>query len=241
MIYSAFLVGLLGSVHCLGMCGPIALALPVKNGSPWQKVWGRLVYNSGRIFTYSLIGFFIGWLGWGLAFSVSQQNLSIGMGALLLLVLFTPARFTRQLNPLSPIARFTSGIKQRFSTLFRQRSNQALLLMGLLNGLLPCGLVYVALAGAVAMGSGGGGMAYMALFGLGTLPAMLATSLAGQWLSLSRRAILSKAAPIFTFVLACLLIVRGLNLGIPGWSPRFESASSGTAQHTVRVDCCHKH
>jgi sulfite exporter TauE/SafE len=240
MIYSAFLVGLLGSVHCLGMCGPIALALPLKNGSPWQKVSGRLVYNSGRIFTYSLIGLLIGGLGWGLAFSTSQQNLSVGMGVLLLLVLVTPARFTRRLNPLSPIARFTSDMKQRFSTLFRQRSNQALLLMGLLNGLLPCGLVYVALAGAVAMGSSAGGMAYMALFGLGTLPVMLATSLAGQWLSFSRRAILSKVAPVFTFVLACLLILRGLNLGISGLSPRIVSTGSGTAQHTVRADCCHK-
>jgi uncharacterized protein len=240
MIYSAFLVGLLGSVHCLGMCGPIALALPVKQGSSWQKVRGRLVYNSGRIFTYSLIGFVVGGLGWGLAFSVSQQNLSIATGVLLLLVLFTPARFTQRFNPLSPIARFTSGIKQRFSTLFRQRSNQALLFMGLLNGLLPCGLVYVALAGAVAMGSGTGGMAYMALFGLGTLPVMLATSLAGQWMSFPRKAVLSKTAPVFTFVLACLLIMRGLNLGISGLSPRIESVASSTTGHTVKVSCCHK-
>ncbi len=240
MLYSAFLVGLFGSVHCLGMCGPIALALPVKNGSPWQKVWGRLVYNGGRIFTYSLIGFLIGGLGWGLAFSISQQNLSIGMGILLLLALIIPARFTRRLNPMSGIARFSSGIKQRFSGLFRQRSNQGLLLLGLLNGLLPCGLVYVALAGGVAMGSSIGGMAYMAIFGLGTLPVMLATSLAGQWLSLSRRALLSKAAPAFTFVLACLLVLRGLNLGIAGLSPKIESVAAGTEKPTVRVECCHK-
>lgn len=238
MLYSALLVGLLGSIHCLGMCGPIALALPVRKGSAWQRLYGRLLYNGGRILTYSLLGLLMGSLGWGVAFSTSQQSLSIAIGALLLLVWWMPAQITSRISPQGAIARFSSRIRGKFGTLLKARSTQALFLLGLLNGLLPCGLVYVALAGAVVTGSALSGMAYMALFGLGTLPMMLAVSLASQWVSAARRAWLTRFTPAFTLLVALLLIVRGLNLGIAGISPKIEQSGSDKAD--VHVTCCHK-
>jgi sulfite exporter TauE/SafE len=209
MLYSALLVGLLGSIHCLGMCGPLALALPVRKGGHWQALSGRLLYNAGRILTYSLMGWVMGSLGWGMAFSTSQQHLSIAMAALLLVLWWMPTRITSRLSPLSALARFTARIRGRFSYLLQLRSYQALFLLGLLNGLLPCGLVYVALAGAVATGSGPPGMASMALFGLGTLPMMWVVSLASQWISAARRAWLTRFTPTFTLLVAFLLIIRG--------------------------------
>lgn len=241
MLYSALLVGLLGSIHCLGMCGPIALALPMKGKNPSQRMYGRLLYNGGRILTYALLGLVMGSLGWGLAFSTSQQSLSIATGVVLVVIWLMPAQISSHISPLGPIARFSSRIKGKFSALLKARSYQALFLLGLLNGLLPCGLVYVALAGAAVTGNAFQGMAYMALFGLGTLPMMLAVSLASQWISVSRRVWLTKLAPGFTLVLAFLLIMRGLNLGIAGVSPKMEMSKAGTSQPAVRVSCCHKH
>jgi len=240
MLYSALLVGLLGSIHCLGMCGPLALALPVRKGSCRQALSGRLLYNAGRILTYSLMGWVMGSLGWGVAFSTSQQSLSIAMGTLLILLWWMPARITSRISPQSALARLTSRIRGRFSYLLQSRSYQALFLLGLLNGLLPCGLVYVALAGAVVTGSALQGMAYMALFGLGTLPMMLAVSLASQWISAARRAWLIRFTPAFTLLVAFLLIIRGLNLGIGSVSPKIESRQAGQDKAEVRVTCCHK-
>lgn len=240
MLYSALLVGLLGSIHCLGMCGPLALALPIRKGGPWQALSGRLLYHAGRILTYFLMGWVMGSLGWGVAFSTSQQHLSVVMGALLIVLWWLPARITSRISPVPAMARFTSRIRGRFRNLLQSRSYQALFLLGLLNGLLPCGLVYVALAGAVVTGSALQGMAYMALFGLGTLPMMLAVSLASQWVSAARRAWLTRFTPVFTLLVAFLLIIRGLNLGIGGVSPKIESHQAGHDKAKVPVTCCHK-
>lgn len=131
------------------------------------------------------------------------------MGALLIVLWWMPARITSRISPVSALARFTSRIRGQFRHLLQSQSHQALFLLGLLNGLLPCGLVYVALAGAVVTGSALQGMVYMALFGLGTLPMMLAVSLASQWISAARRAWLTHFTPAFTLLVAILLIIRG--------------------------------
>jgi hypothetical protein len=217
------------------MCGPIALALPVNQKSPAQALVGRLLYNGGRIIMYALLGLLFGTIGQSIAFTTSQQNLSILIGVGMLVLFILPAALTKKLDPISPIARFTSRIKQQFALLFTRKSYKALFGLGLLNGLLPCGLVYVALAGTVAMGSSVYGMAYMALFGLGTAPMMFAVSLTSQLVTPSIRFKLTKVAPVFTVVLACLLIIRGLNLNIPMLSPGVEKTAT-----TVKMSCCHK-
>jgi sulfite exporter TauE/SafE len=236
MLYSAFVVGLLGSFHCLGMCGPLVLALPVNAQNKAKALSGRLLYNSGRIVTYSLVGLIMGMFGQSLSFVSSQQALSLAVGILILMLILLPSQVSQKFNFMSPIARFTSKVKQQFALQFRKKTYRAYFFTGMLNGLLPCGLVYIALAGTIATGNSVEGMAYMALFGLGTLPMMLAVSFAGQYITLQWRSRLTKLVPVFTIVIACLFILRGLNLGIPMLSP--EAVADTKA--TVKVNCCHK-
>jgi sulfite exporter TauE/SafE len=235
MLYSAFVIGLLGSLHCLGMCGPLVLALPIPATNRLQAISGRLIYNLGRILTYALIGLILGTFGESLTFFTSQQKLSVVIGITMLLLIVLPTQLSRQMNGLSPLTRVTVNIKQQFALQFRKRTYSAYFLSGMLNGLLPCGLVYMALAGAVATGDSFSGMLFMALFGLGTLPMMLAVSVAGQYITLQWRSKLTRIVPVFTIFIACLFILRGLNLGIPLVSPAIAQTKA-----TIHVTCCHK-
>lgn len=236
MPYAAFIVGLLGSFHCLGMCGPLVLALPVNAQNKAKALSGRMVYNGGRILTYALIGLIMGMFGQSLCFVSSQQVLSVAVGFLILMLILLPVHISRRSSFVSPVARFTSKVKQQFALQFKKKTYSAYFFSGMLNGLLPCGLVYVALAGAIATGNSFSGMAYMTLFGLGTLPMMLAVSFAGQYITLQWRSRFTKVVPMFTIVIAYLVILRGLNLGIPMLSP---SAMADT-KATIQVNCCHK-
>lgn len=235
MLYSAFIVGLLGSLHCLGMCGPLVLALPLQGGNRIKALTGRLLYNTGRIVTYAFIGLILGTLGESLTFFTSQQKLSVVIGIIMLLLVLAPVLFSQKFNVLSPVSRFTGKVKQQFALQFRKKTYRAYFVSGMLNGLLPCGLVYMALAGAIATGSSLSGMLFMALFGLGTLPMMLAVSVAGQYITLQWRSKLTKAVPVFTICIACLFILRGMNLGIPLVSPVVAQTKA-----TIEVSCCHK-
>lgn len=101
--------------------------------------------------------------------------------------------------------------------------------MGLLNGLLPCGLVYVACAGATATGHPWSGARYMLVFGAGTVPLMLAISLSGRLVPSALRLKLRQAVPICILLVAALLILRGLSLGIPYLSPDLSSGPGGSS------------
>ena len=235
MLYSAFVVGLLGSLHCLGMCGPLVLALPIPATNRLQAFSGRLIYNLGRILTYALIGLILGTFGESLTFFSSQQTLSVVIGIVMLLFIVAPVHISQKMNGLSPLSKLTGNIKKQFALQFRKRTYSAYFLSGMLNGLLPCGLVYMALAGAIATGNSFSGMLFMALFGLGTLPMMLAVSVAGQYITLQWRSKLTRIVPVFTIFIACLFILRGLNLGIPMVSPAIAQTKA-----TIHVTCCHK-
>jgi len=223
-LWAAFILGLVGSLHCAGMCGPLALALPAARNTP-QWFVGRAAYNCGRIITYCLMGVGFGLVGRTLLLAGVQRWTSIALGLALLAGLFA----SRKLVVWRPVIALVERLKSPISALLRERSVTALALLGLLNGLLPCGLVYVAGAGATAVGSVVGGVEYMAAFGLGTVPMLLAISLSGHLVPVSLRLQLRKAIPVSVFLLASLLILRGLALGIPYLSP---DLSSGTS-------CCH--
>jgi sulfite exporter TauE/SafE len=232
-LYSALILGLLGSLHCAGMCGPIAIALPLSRESWFSRVSGGLLYNSGRTITYVLLGAIFGLAGMGLAVGGLQQVTSIVAGALMILSILIPglgmvsSRFNKISDP------FTRKIKSAFGTLFGKKSMGSLFTLGILNGFLPCGLVYIALAGALVMSHVYEGALYMLLFGLGTIPMMLAISLAGQMISLKLRKRLSRVVPYFIVLLGVLFILRGLNLGIPYVSPKLEQRGEDKV-----MECC---
>lgn len=221
---SAFILGLFGSLHCAGMCGPLALALPRAERNRGLLA-GRLFYNAGRLVTYALIGIIFGVVGQSLVLAGVQRWASIALGVVLLAGLFASRRLAR----LNPMLRVVQWLKTRMGMLLSKRSLTALGMLGMLNGLLPCGLVYVAAAGATVTGSALAGAGYMAAFGAGTVPMMLAISLSGSIVPVQLRLKLLNVVPFAVFALASLLILRGLSLGIPYISPDL----SGTP------GCCH--
>jgi sulfite exporter TauE/SafE len=217
-MFTAFAIGLLGSLHCAGMCGPIVLALP-GNRVNYDFLWKRVLYNGGRIVTYAAIGLLFGLLGEGLALAGFQQIISIATGVLLLLMLLFPY-IQRSVNTTpSAWGRWVARVKTMLGSRLKSGSARSLFSIGLLNGLLPCGLVYLALAGALTSGSAVHGALYMLVFGIGTMPMLLGVAYGGQVMSPRLRHKLSRALPAFVFILACLFIVRGLGLGIPFLSP----------------------
>jgi uncharacterized protein len=225
--WTAFLLGLVGSLHCAGMCGPLALALPATGGTAPAYILGRVAYNAGRIITYCLLGIVFGLLGYTFLLAGLQRWVSIALGVVLLLGLFA----SRRLALARPVTATVNRLKSSMSVLLRRRSLMALAALGLLNGLLPCGLVYVACAGAAATGGALAGAAYMTAFGAGTVPMMLAISLSGKLVHPSLRLKLVKSIPVCVFLLATMLILRGMSLGIPYLSP--DLSASGAS-------CCHK-
>ena len=215
MLWTAFTIGLFGSLHCVGMCGPIALALPYQQQNRWLAAWKVLLYNLGRATTYVLLGVLVGLLGKGLFLAGMQRWLSVGLGvSLLLIALFSISVESRLLSS-SITGRFFLFVKTLLGKLLKNNRGTNFFRIGVVNGFLPCGLVYMAIVGAVTMGSISGSAYYMLLFGLGTVPLMLVAALAGQMVSLPVRNYLKRLYPLFLIALAALFIFRGLNFDVP--------------------------
>ena len=232
-ILASFFVGLLGSFHCIGMCGPIAIALPVPKSNNLSFVTGRLLYNLGRVVTYSFLGAVFGLLGSRLVISGFQQSVSIVLGVAIVIAVLIPPKYKSKISQHKFVQKITLPLKSGISDLFKRGTFSAMFLIGILNGFLPCGLVYVALAGAIASGDAISGSAVMILFGLGTVPTMFAATIFGKFINLNIRRKISKAVPVFALVLGLLFIVRGMGLGIPYISPKI----SAQVVNESNLDC----
>lgn len=231
--FEAFIIGLMGSFHCLGMCGPMALALPLKDRHHGTRLISSLLYNFGRIITYGLMGVIFGLLGRGFYLGGFQQKISIAVGTVTVFAVIFPVLFEKvSLERMS--GRLIGRIKGNFRNLFGQRTYRSLFTIGLLNGILPCGLVYIALAGAMTRHHTFHGTIFMVMFGLGTMPMMYLLPVVGNIISANIRRKINKFLPFFLLLIGLLFIVRGLNLGIPYLSPQFEK------EHPIKPKCCQK-
>ncbi|OXA76053.1 hypothetical protein SAMN05444397_101458 [Flavobacterium aquidurense] len=219
MLYSAFILGLISSLHCIGMCGPIAMMLPVDHQNEAKKVTQIVTYHLGRLTAYATIGMIFGLLGRGFFLAGLQQNLSIFIGVAMIIAVLIPEKVFSRYNFSKPVYRIISKIKSSLGSQFKNRSYKSLFTIGLLNGFLPCGMVYVALFGAIAMQSAGFGILYMLLFGLGTIPLMTTVVYLHSLIKLPFRNKIQKAIPYVAFIIGVLFILRGLGLGIPYVSP----------------------
>ena len=219
MLYTAFLFGLISSFHCIGMCGPIALMLPVDRTNQTKKVVQIITYHLGRLSAYAVIGLVFGLLGKGLFLAGIQQKLSIFIGVLMIVVILIPERVVARYNFSKPVFIFISKIKTSLGKQFKNKSYKSLFTIGLLNGFLPCGMVYVALFGAIAMQSESFGVLYMILFGLGTVPMMSSVVYLNSFLTIPIRNKIQKVIPFVAIIIGILFIFRGLGLGIPYLSP----------------------
>ncbi|MBK6623099.1 MAG: sulfite exporter TauE/SafE family protein [Saprospirales bacterium] len=224
-LWTAFTIGLLGSLHCIGMCGPIALSLPYGGAGRLAAAGNGLLYNLGRTFTYVLIGSLFGLLGKGIFLAGYQSALSISMGVLMLILAFFSTDLESRVARLSFLQKPLFRLKSALGNLIRAKSHTSFLGIGMLNGLLPCGLVYMAVVGAVSTGSVWKGAAYMGLFGLGTIPLMLFTSLAGNWIGVQVRRRIRAVLPFMLALIAVLLIFRGLNFDLPRGLELWEDAA----------------
>lgn len=219
MILTAFILGLLSSFHCIGMCGPIAMMLPLDRNNATKKVLQILLYHLGRLTAYAFIGFIFGLLGKGFFLAGFQQQLSVFIGIAIILLVIIPEKKLMNYNFSKPIFKLISIVKTRLGSQFKNRSYQSLFTIGVLNGFLPCGMVYMALFGAIAMQSPSFGFLYMILFGLGTLPLMSSVAYLHSFLTQSTRNKIQKTIPYVAVGIGILFILRGLGLGIPYISP----------------------
>ncbi|MDX5437166.1 MAG: sulfite exporter TauE/SafE family protein [Pontibacter sp.] len=212
------------------------MALPFGGSSGWRFYAGRLLYNGGRLVTYASLGALAGAFGASLQMAGLQQVVSIVSGLLILLLWVLPAALNGKASSILGTDKIMSWVRHKLSYFFGRDNLAALFMVGLLNGLLPCGFVYIALAGAISAPGISGAMVYMLLFGLGTFPLMFLVSLSGKLISLKLRGTFNRLVPYVGMALAVLFIMRGLNLGIPYLSPKVVQ----TAQHTQSVNCCYK-
>lgn len=214
MVYTAFLLGLAGSLHCVAMCGPLMLAMPLNSAARWAVFGQTLLYQTGRIFTYGVLGVAFGLLGKGLAIAGFQQVLSIAAGLMLLAAAFFATQWERAALAVPGMQGLTRWVQRQIAYLLKRFPHGAVLGVGILNGLLPCGLVYAAIAGALSTTSGWEGGVFMALFGLGTLPFLLVFTIGGHRLGPGWRARFRLVQPALLALAGALLISRGLHLDL---------------------------
>ncbi|MFM2230673.1 MAG: hypothetical protein RL607_1931 [Bacteroidota bacterium] len=219
MLYTALLLGIISSLHCVGMCGPIAMMLPVDRNNPSRKALQILLYHLGRLTAYGVLGGVFGLLGRGFFLAGMQQQLSITMGVLMIVVAVIPEKVFARYNFSKPVYKAIAAVKNHLGQQFKLKSPDALFTIGLLNGFLPCGMVYAALFGALAMPNLMSSISYMFLYGIGTVPLMSAVVYASQWISMPIRQRIQKWIPVVAVCIGLLFIVRGMGLGIPYVSP----------------------
>lgn len=246
IVFAGFILGLIGSLHCAGMCGPIALNLPLRGNTIVERLISGILYNLGRTLMYGIMGAVFGSVGKGLFLLGIQQWVSIIMGTVMILTVITPFIF-KKFNYFK-FDFFTKYLSAAIQKLFKIRSYKGLFFIGMLNSLLPCGLVYVAIIGAIATGNIYYGSLYLILFGLGTLPMMLSISLVGNFITFRVRNRLNRLIPYLVVFIGALFIMRGLCLGIPYISPYEENLENTinpkqteVTQDTIQNtgSCCH--
>lgn len=219
MLYSALILGLISSLHCIGMCGPIAMMLPIGRSNPAKKAMQILLYHAGRLTAYGSLGLIFGAVGKGLYLAGMQQWLSIIAGAIMIAIVMVPERVFANYNFSKPVYRIVSGVKAGLGKQLSKKSNCAMFLTGVLNGFLPCALIYSALFGAIAMQSGLYGSLYMVLYGMGTIPLMSAVVYGAGFVKGNVRRVFASIVPYAAVLVGMLFIIRGLGLGIPYLSP----------------------
>ena len=231
VFWTAFGMGLVGSLHCVGMCGPLALALPYQSGSRFHALGQVLLYQIGRISTYSLLGAIIGLAGRGLFLAGWQSRVSIALGILLLATAVFSLDIEYKIAQAPGIRRVNAWVRSALTKWMKQQGSAAMLSIGALNGLLPCGLVYMAVAGAVTSDSIPDGAAFMAFFGLGTLPLMTAVAMVGQFINIKWRNRARRLLPVFLVIFALFFIARGLHFQVPAEVRFWESMGNQPMCH----------
>jgi len=212
----AFFIGLFGSVHCIGMCGPLAFAVPVTTHKWWLLVADKFLYNIGRILSYTLIGGLVGLLGRQLWLSGLQQAVSLISGLLIIMAGFSRI-FKLQLYKSMSLKRLFSPVNILLNYALQHRAGH--LAIGVINGFLPCGFVYLALVGAINTNGSVATAQYMFWFGIGTFPLMLIATVSSGFVGPLLRRRINRTMPYLMICLGFWFLLRGAGLNIPYLSP----------------------
>lgn len=243
LLISALGLGFASGFHCIGMCGPIALSLGLTKKQATNYYLQNLTYQFGRIVTYSILGAVLGIIGQGFHMAGFQQYLTIAVGALLIVMALFSFGGTDFASKIPFLTSSLLRVKMSLSKLLQKADYRSRFATGLLNGLLPCGMVYMALTASLAAGGIYQGALFMALFGLGTLPFMFAVVLMGNLMTAAFRIKILKLVPLMMIILGSLFIVRGMELGIPYLSPQENSLQvnhNNSAKHqNGNHESCH--
>lgn len=231
LILLALGLGFATSLHCVGMCGPIALSIGLSAKNKLKFTLKNLTYQFGRVTTYTLLGLALGLIGEGFSLVGFQNYLSIAIGVLMIIMVLIPKFFDNQSINAKPLQAILLKVKIGLGRYLRRQDFSSLYTTGLLNGLLPCGAVYAALTAAIGVGSFKQSALFMFFFGLGTIPLMFLTVLFGNFISLEWRQKILKILPIITLILGILFILRGLELNIPYISPSKEVLQIDAAEY----------
>ena len=219
LMIAAITLGIVSNLHCIGMCGPIALVLPIDRTGKWMRLFGVLSYNSGRIFSYVTLGGLFGLFGAGIRIAGLMQLTSIVLGISLLLYVFLNNGWFRKRGVVKWYDRLGTRMGNALGQLLTGTKNPPLFVIGGLNGLLPCGMTLTAAFASVPFGGVIQSMSFMLFFGLGTLPIMISLPIFSHMISSDQRIKFKKVVPIVIAVFGILFILRGLNLGIDYISP----------------------
>lgn len=216
MWYIAFTLGLFGSLHCVGMCGPLAIAFcGAEHDSISSKLMSGLGYNLGRTITYAVLGLVFGLLGSFLFVADIQKALSIFLGGILVVSFLMSIDIDAKINAVPFVKNIYNKLRVAIGNLYQQSKKYPPIVLGMANGLLPCGLVYLALTGALATGDLLQGLIFMTLFGLGTIPMLLGLVLGFNFMNVSIRSKFRKILPYVTLFFGLFLIYRGIVIDMP--------------------------
>lgn len=232
IIIFALGLGFTTGFHCLGMCGPIALALGLNMKNKFKFYLQNLMYQFGRLITYTFLGSISGLVGKSFNLIGIQNQISIIVGILLLFLSFSP-NFIYNFSKFIFLDKFLIKIKLCLSFLLRQNSTSSKLLIGILNGFLPCGAVYIALTASIAFSKNLDSIIFMFFFGLGTIPIMFLSVLLGNIFKNKFKYFLLKFYSFILILFSIMLILRGMELGIPHISPNKNSLKIKT-----NTNCC---
>lgn len=246
IILTGLILGLASNVHCLGMCGPIAMVLPLNRTNNWTILSGTLQYNLARTFIYGILGLLIGMVGMTIQLFGILQWMSIVAGCALILFAWRKRLkiwFPRVSNPFG----IQRGIQNLMGKSIKSNSRFRLFAFGAINGLLPCGMVYVALLNALLAESVTVSFLAMIAFGAGTLPIMVLIPFMTNKLGAHTRRKLNGAIPYVLTIVGLMIVLRGMNLGIPFVSPRVSISNVQAAskqkenkeEPAIQMDCCH--
>lgn len=232
LYWIAFTLGFFGSLHCIGMCGPLALAVhSSKKVSGFSAFISSFQYNIGRTIGYISLGVLFGLLGSAVSLSGMQRVVSIVLGVIMVLFFIFSINPDQLISKLPSLNQFYKAISQKLFGLFRKSEKVPTIYLGTINGFLPCGLVYIAIAGAISLSNIWGSMGFMLFFGLGTFPAMIGVTLSHQAVSQKLRVSLKKLYPIITLIMGAYLIYRGLMSKLPLELDFFEALKNPVMCH----------